>query len=164
MSQLSPKEIMDGFEAARAKTFVYMAQALIDELDADRGKQVIRDTVRRMSKSSGEAARKRYESEEIENTWENHRAENEPIYEVAWIGGTIFNEPDMKVIEYTYCPLGAAFSRMGKEAEKLGDIYCSVTDDAFWSGFNPEWSVKREKTFSKEGVCRLVWRKNTTTN
>ena len=51
MSQLSPKEIMDGFEASRAKTFAYMAQEIIDELGEERGKQVIRDTVWKMSKS-----------------------------------------------------------------------------------------------------------------
>lgn len=159
MSQPSPREVMIGFEAARAKTFVSMAQALMDELGEEKGKQVIRETVWRMSQSSGEAAKKGYEARGVENTWENHREENGPIYEVAWIGGTVVNEPNLKVIEYSYCPLGAAFSRMGEDAEKLGDIYCCVTDDAFWSGFNPEWRVVREKTFSKDGVCRLVWRR-----
>jgi len=150
---------MDGFEAARAKTFIYMAQALIDELGEEKGKQVIKETVWKMSRSSGEAAKKSYESRGIENTWENHRAENGPVYEVAWIGGPIINEPDMKVIEYSYCPIGATFGRMGEDAEKLGDIYCGVTDDAFWSGFNPEWRVVREKSFSKDGVCRITWRR-----
>ena len=160
MSQPTPREIMDGFEAARAKTFFYMAQALIDELGEEHGKQVIKETVAKMSKASGEATRKNYEKRGIENTWENHRAENGPVYSVAWIGGTVVNEPNLKVIEYTYCPYGSAFTRMGKGAEELGDIYCSVTDDAFWNGFNPEWQVKREKTFSREGVCRLVWRRD----
>ena len=159
MSQPTPREIMDGFEAARARTFYYMAKALIKELGEEKGKQVILETVREMSKNSGEATKKRYQEEEKENTWENHRAENGPVYSVAWIGETTQNEPDLKVIEYTYCPLGAAFTRMGKEAEETGDIYCSVTDDAFWSGFNPEWRVKREKTFSRDGLCRLVWRR-----
>jgi hypothetical protein len=49
---------------------------------------------------------------------------------------------------------------MGKDAEELGDIYCSVTDDAFWSGFNPKWRVTREKTYSKDGICCLVWTKD----
>ena len=157
MSKPSPREIMDGFEASRAKTFFYMAQALIDELGEEKGREVIRDTVWKMSKNSGEATRKRYQENGIENTWENHRAENGPVYAVAWIGGTIINEPKKKVIEYTHCPFGVAFTRMGKDAEELGDIYCSVTDDAFWSGFNPEWRVTREKTYSKDGICRLVW-------
>ncbi|MCW4011884.1 MAG: L-2-amino-thiazoline-4-carboxylic acid hydrolase [Candidatus Bathyarchaeota archaeon] len=160
MSQPTPREIMDGFEAARAKTFYYMAKAMIDELGEERGKQIIRETVYKMSKASGETTKKRYTEEGKENTWENHRAENGPIYSVAWIGETTQNEPDLKIIEYTYCPLGAAFTRRGKEAEEIGDIYCSVTDDAFWSGFNPEWRVTREKTFSKNGVCRLVWRRD----
>lgn len=157
MSKPSPREIMDGFEAARAKTFFHMAKALMDELGEEKGRQVIRDTVWKMSKTSGETARRRYEEKGVENTWENHRAENGPVYSVAWIGGTIVNEPKKKVIEYSYCPFGSAFSRMGKDAEKIGDIYCGVTDDAFWSGFNPEWRVNREKTFSKDGICRLVW-------
>lgn len=159
MSQPSPKEIMDGFEASRAKTFVYMAQALIDELGEERGKQVIRDTVLKMSRSSGEAARKSFMSRGEENTWENHRAANGPVYEVAWIGGTMINEPNLKIIEYSYCPLGAGFGVLGEIAEELGDIYCGITDDAFWSGFNPEWRVTREKTFSRDGVCRIVWRR-----
>ena len=53
MSKPSPREIMDGFEASRAKTFFYMAQALIDELGEEKGRQVIRDTVWKMSKTSG---------------------------------------------------------------------------------------------------------------
>ena len=69
------------------------------------------------------------------------------------------DKPDLKVIEYSYCPLGMGFEKLGEKAEELGDIYCSVTDDAFWSGFNPEWSVTREKTFSRDGLCRLVWRR-----
>jgi len=159
MSQISPKEIMDGFEASRAKTFVYMAQAIIDELGEERGKQVIRDTVWKMSKTSGEAARRSYEKRGEANTWENHRAENGPVNQVAWVGGTVVSEPDLKVVEYSYCPLGMGFAKLGKEAEELGDIYCSVTDDAFWSGFNPEWRVTREKSFSVDGLCRLVWRR-----
>jgi hypothetical protein len=95
----------------------------------------------------------------MENTWENHRAENGPVFEIAWIGGTVVNEPNLKVIEYSYCPLGDGFTRLGEKAEDFGDIYCCVTDDAFWAGFNPEWTVRREKTFSKDGMCRLAWRK-----
>lgn len=150
---------MDGFEAARARTFIYMAHAMIDELGEERGKQLIHDTILRMSKDSGESTRILYEKKGVKTSWENHRAENGPIYSVAWIGGIILNEPSKKVIEYTYCPLGEAFSRMGKDAEVLGDIYCGVTDNAFWSGFNPVWQVTREKTFSKDGICRLVWKK-----
>ena len=153
---------MNGFEASRAKTFVYMAQAIIDELGEERGKQVIRDTVWKMSQSSGEAARINYEKRGEANTWENHRAANGPIYQVAWVGGTVIDEHDLKVIEYSHCPLGMGFAELGEKAEELGDIYCSVTDDAFWSRFNPEWSVTREKTFSKDGLCRLVWRRKVT--
>ena len=61
MSQPSPREIMDGFEAARARTFIYMAQAMIDELGEERGKQLIHDTIWKMSKDSGESARILYE-------------------------------------------------------------------------------------------------------
>ena len=50
MSQPKRREIMDGFETARARTFYYMAKALINELGEERGKQVIRETVREMSK------------------------------------------------------------------------------------------------------------------
>lgn len=160
VSSMRAREIMDGFESSRAKTFYYMAQALIDELGEEMGKQIIKETVYKMSKNSGETAKKRYMEQGIENSWENHRAENGPVYAVAWKGGTIENTSDRKVIEYSYCPLGAAFMRLGEDAEELGDIYCSVTDDAFWAGFNPMWRVTREKTFSKDGICRLVWEKS----
>ena len=52
MSQPSPKEIIDGFEAARAKNFVYMAQALVDEFGEERVKQVTMDTGWKKSKTS----------------------------------------------------------------------------------------------------------------
>ena len=81
------------------------------------------------------------------------------MYALAWEGGVALDEPDMKVIEYSYCPLGDAFAELGERAEELGDIYCGVTDDAFWQGFNPVWTVTREKTFSGDGLCRLVWKR-----
>jgi hypothetical protein len=154
---MDKREIIQGFEAARAKTFVYMAQALIDELGEVDGSKKILETVRKMSKSSGVEARDSYLSRGIEPSWMNHRESIGPVYALAWNGGTIVNEPDRKVVEYSYCPLGDAFSKLGETAEMLGDLYCSITDDAFWSGFNPDWAVVREKTFSKDGVCKLVW-------
>jgi hypothetical protein len=112
-----------------------------------------------MSRDSGLEARRSYEERGVENTWRNHRDINGPVYALAWVGGVTVDEPDLKVVEYSYCPLGAAFAEMGARAEELGDIYCGVTDDAFWEGFNPEWTVTREKTFSGDGLCRLVWRR-----
>ncbi|MFA9494552.1 MAG: L-2-amino-thiazoline-4-carboxylic acid hydrolase [Candidatus Bathyarchaeota archaeon] len=157
---ISKREIMDGFEGARAKTFIYMAKALIRELGDEKGRQVIRETVCDMSMTSGEATRESYLKQGIENTWQNHRDLNGPVYEVAWEGGIIVDKSDLKVVEYSYCPLAAGFERLGEEAEELGDIYCEITDNAFWAGFNPKWSVTREKKISEDGVCRLVWRKN----
>jgi hypothetical protein len=154
---MEKREIIQGFEAARAKTFVYMAQALLDELRMEEGMEKIRETVWKMSKSSGENARESYLSQGIEPSWKNHRQQNAPTYELAWIGGVTVDDPNRKVVEYSYCPLGDAFAKLGEQAEVLGDIYCGVTDDAFWSGFNPDWTVERDKSFSKDKVCRLVW-------
>jgi hypothetical protein len=72
--------------------------------------------------------------------------------------GVVVDEPDLKIVEYSYCPLGDAFSKLGRNVEMLGDLFCSVTDNAFLSGFNPDWSITREKKFSKYGFCRLVWK------
>ena len=155
MHARSPKEIIDGFEASRAKTFAYMAQAIIDELGEERGKQVIQDTVWKMSKSSGEAAQKSYEKSGEANTWENHRAANGPVYQVAWVGGTVEDKPDLKVIEYSYCPLGMGFVKLGEKAGELGDIYCSVTDDAFWFGFNA-----RANKITSRWHSHLPWDQN----
>jgi len=159
MEPLSREDIIKAYEASRAKVFVYMAEALIDRLGEDDGRKAIRETVRMMSRDSGEKARKSYEARGVENTWSNHRDENGPLYALAWEGGVALDEPDMKVVEYSYCPLGDAFAKLGVRAEELGDIYCGVTDDAFWEGFNPEWTVTREKSFSGDGPCRLVWRR-----
>jgi len=159
MEPLSRGDIIRGFEASRAKVFVYMAEALIEHLGWEEGRKAIHDTVREMSRDSGEKARKSCEARGVENTWSNHRDENGPLYALAWEGGVALDEPDMKVVEYSYCPRGDAFAELGGRAEELGDIYCGVTDDAFWQGFNPVWTVTREKTFSGDGVCRLVWRR-----
>ena len=156
---MEKREIIQGFEAARAKTFVFMAQALIDELGEVEGVKKIMETVWKMSKSSGKKARESYLNRGAEPSWRNHRQSNAPVYALAWDGGVIVDEPGRKVVEYSYCPLGDAFEKLGASAEGLGDLYCSVTDNAFWSGFNSDWTVVREKTFSKDGVCRLVWQK-----
>ncbi|MBN2336277.1 L-2-amino-thiazoline-4-carboxylic acid hydrolase [Candidatus Bathyarchaeota archaeon] len=159
MEPLSRRDIIKGFEASRAKVFVYMAETLIERLGEDEGREAARDAVWEMSRDSGEDARKSYEDRGVENTWRNHRDENGLLYALAWDGGVVVDEPDVKVVEYSYCPLGDGFARLGARAEELGDIYCGVTDDAFWAGFNPAWTVTREKTFSRDGVCRLVWRR-----
>lgn len=157
---MDKREIIQGFEAARAKTFVYMAQALISELGEVKGRKKILETVRMMSKSSGEEARVYYTEHGLEPSWKNHRESNAQVYSLAWDGGVIVDEPNRKIVEYSYCPLGDAFTKLGRSAEELGDLYCDVTDNAFWSSFNPEWIVTREKSFSKDGVCRLVWVKS----
>ena len=156
---MSRGDIIKGFEASRAKVFVYLAEALIEHLGEEEGRRVVREKVREMSRDSGLKARRSYENRGAENTWRNHRDENGPLYALAWEGGVTEDEPDRKVVEYSYCPLGDAFAELGGRAEELGDIYCGVTDDAFWAGFNPAWTVTREKTFSRDGVCRLVWRR-----
>ncbi len=156
---MEKREIIQGFEAARAKTFVYMAQALIDELGKVEGEKKVLETVWKMSKSSGEKARESYLKRGSEPSWRNHRQANAPVYALAWDGGVISDGPDRKVVEYNYCPLGDAFGKLGASAEAFGDLYCRVTDNAFWSGFNPDWTVVREKTFSKDGICRLVWQR-----
>jgi hypothetical protein len=160
---MEKREIIQGFEAARAKTFVYMAQALIDELGENEGKKKVLETVWKMSRDSGKRARKAFLEGGETPSWENHRKQNGPVYALAWEGGVVVDSPDRKVIEYGYCPLSDAFSNLGDQAESLGDLYCSITDDAFWDGFNPEWKVAREKTFSVDGVCRLVWTKRAET-
>jgi hypothetical protein len=157
MEPMSRRDIIKLYEASRAKMFVYMAEALIEHLGEDEGRRVTRETVREMCRDSGEEARRSYEARGVENTWRNHRDENGPVYALAWEGGVAVDEPDVKVVEYSYCPLGDAFAELGERAEELGDIYCGVTDDAFWEGFNPAWKVTREKTFSGDGICRLVW-------
>jgi hypothetical protein len=157
---MEKRDIIQGFEAARAKTFVFMAQAIIEELGEEEGKKKVLETVWKMSKSSGEAARDSYLERCVEPSWRNHRESNGPVYALAWDGGVIVNEDELKVVEYSFCPLGDAFSKLGKNGEMLGDLYCSVTDNAFWSGFNPDWVVVREKSFSKDGVCRLIWKRS----
>ncbi len=156
---MDKREIIQGFEAARAKTFFYMAQALIDELGEVEGRKKIIETVRMLSKSSGEKTRANFIERGLEPSWENHRESNDQLYSLAWDGGVMVDEPDFKIVEYSYCPLGDAFEKLGRSAEELGNLYCSVTDNAFWSSFNPEWIVIREKSLSKDGVCRLVWQK-----
>jgi hypothetical protein len=159
MEPITRGDLIKSYEASRAKVFVYMAEALIDRLGEDEGRKVIRETVREISRDSGEKARSSYEARGIENTWRNHRDENGPIYALAWEGGVALDEPNVKVVEYSYCPLGDAFAELGDRAEEIGDIYCGVTDDAFWQGFNPAWTVTREKSFSRDSLCRLVWRR-----
>ena len=159
MEPMTRRDIIETYEASRAKVFVYMAEALIEHLGEEEGRKVIRETVREMSRDSGEKARRSYEAKGVENTWRNHRDENGPLYALAWEGGVTLDEPNTKVVEYSYCPLGDAFTELGRRAEALGGIYCGVTDDAFWQGFNPAWTVTREKTFSGDGHCRLVWRR-----
>jgi len=103
MEPLSRGDIIKGFEASRAKVFVYMAEVLIEHLGMDEGRKVILETVREMSRDSGEKARKSYEARGVENTWSNHRDENDPLYALAWEGGVALDEPDTKVVEYNYC-------------------------------------------------------------
>lgn len=157
MNQLDCGEILKGFEAARAKMFIYFASTIVEKMGKD-GEGLVKQIVRDMSKSSGENLRRFFKDQGIENTWWNHRKHNGPVYDLAWEGGIVSDEPNEKIIEYTYCPLADGFKKLGQKAEMLGDLYCNETDNAFWEGYNPEWEVSREKTFLRDGFCRLVWR------
>jgi hypothetical protein len=158
MEEATCGEYLRGFEAARAKMFVYFARVLIEK-HGEAGKGLVALTVREMSRDSGVKTRRRLEEQGLENTWENHRAMNDPVYRLAWEGGVVKKGEHEIIIEYSYCPLADGFRKLGPEAEELGDIYCYETDDAFWEGYNPEWTVTREKTFARDGFCRLVWRR-----
>jgi len=104
MEPLSRGDIIRGFEASRAEVFVYMAEALMEHLGEEERGKVIRETVREMSRDSGEKARKSYEARGVENTWRNHRDENGRLYALAWMGGVAVDEPKLKAVEYSYSP------------------------------------------------------------
>ena len=88
MEPMTRRDIIETYEASRAKVFVYMAEALIEHLGEEEGRKVIRETVREMSRDSGEKARRSYEAKGVENTWRNHRDENGPLYALGWSTAT----------------------------------------------------------------------------
>ncbi len=104
MEPMTRGDIINSYEASRAKVFVYMAETLIEHLGEEEGRNVIRETVREINRDSGEKTRRSYEERGVENTWRNHRDENGPLYALAWIGGVALDEPDTKVVEYSYYP------------------------------------------------------------
>jgi hypothetical protein len=62
MEPMTRRGIIKSYEASRAKVFVYMAETFIESLSEDEGKRVIRETVREMSRDSGEKARSSYDA------------------------------------------------------------------------------------------------------
>ena len=122
-----------------------------------------REIVRTFAEEMGRAIRKRLEAESLENTPENYWAEPNPIA-LYWrpSGGGYVERSETRIVkEFTFCPVNDGFKALGPAAEELGEVYCDMADEAVWAGFNPDWEVTREKTFVRDGVCRLVWTRKT---
>ena len=67
MEEATCGECLKGFEAARAKMFVYFAKVLIEK-HGEAGRGLVARTVREMSRDSGVKTRRHLEEQGMENT------------------------------------------------------------------------------------------------
>jgi hypothetical protein len=144
-----------------AASIIYFAFRKLIEKYGDEGQALAKEITWDWGKHYGTLIREELEKAGLENTPDNYWVEPNPIA-LYWKpkGGGFVKRTDKEIIkEFTYCPLNDGFKQLGPEAEKIGDIYCNDVDKAVWKYFNPDWKVEREKSFTKDGVCRLSWRR-----
>jgi hypothetical protein len=153
------KKFIIGSSHQNALTVYHFAKKIL-ELHGEKGEEIVKDIVWEMGRTLGRLRAKQLEEEGLENNPDNYWREPSAIT-LAWKGGFVKRDPDEIIKEFSYCPASDGFKRLGPEAEKIGELYCELIDKTVWAGFNPDWEVTREKNFTKDGCCRLVWKKKT---
>jgi len=109
--------------------FYHFANLLVEELGEERGRELVREAVRRFGLERGRRMRERALAEGLEPTLENFRRVSD-LPEVGWGGPT----------RESYCPFAEVWFE--KDALELGKLYCDV-DIWKYKGYNPHIEVER---------------------
>jgi hypothetical protein len=91
---------------------------------------------------AGQKAAKQFEKQGLKELYLAYSAFFEAICDMDWF---VFNDDRMEK-HCRRCPNVEAFKKLGRTEEEMrewADLYC-LADEAFWSGFNPEFEVCRQ--------------------
>jgi hypothetical protein len=148
-------------EAGRAAAIYYLGKAIIQELGEEKGTALIVKQMEEMGHSFGRETRKANKKRALDNSFRNYFSMNsgDSVYDFAWVGDTKKSDSDEVVVEFSYCPNAEQFMKLGKEAVKIGELFCNHIDDADIQGYNPDYECKRESSLNLNGLCRLHFRK-----
>ena len=149
-------------ERARSTTLYYLGKAIIQELGEEKGTELIIKQIEEMGHNMGKVTRKAVESKGLNDSFRNYFFEsdsgNSP-YDFAWTRSIKKSTDAERVAEFSYCPIADGYMRLGKEAVKIGELFCNHIDNALIQGYNPDYECKRESSLNLDGLCRLHFRK-----
>jgi hypothetical protein len=144
-------------EYQRSNALYYLGKAIIQELGEEKGTALIVRQIEEMGRDSGIETRKTNKSQGLDNSFKNYAGD--AVYDFAWVGDSKLSTSDEAVVEFSYCPIAEQFKKLGKEAVKIGELFCNHIDDADVQGYNPDYECKRESSLNLDGLCRLHFRK-----
>ena len=146
----------------RSTTFYFMSKALIEQLGKEKGTAEIIKQVEEMGKASGEARKKMFERNGLDNKFENFSAaamsaDNMVLF--AWEGDSKKVTPEERVVEFTYCPIAEGFQKYGAEGIEIGELFCNYIDNAVIQAYNSDYECVHESSLNIDGLCRLHFKK-----
>ena len=115
-----------------AMLYHYMAEVLVEQLGAGKGRETIKEIIRRYGCDSGTIARAKVEALSLPLTAENFKAGSD-LPRWGWKGDTVICEDGVRRERITYCPLAVVWKE--KKSEELGRLYCLV-DEAMFRAYN----------------------------
>ena len=144
-------------EYQRSNALYYLGKAIIQELGEEKGTALIVRQIEEWGHDSGIETRKANKSQSLDNSFKNYAGDD--VYAFAWVGGSKKSTIDEAVVEFSYCPIAEQFKKLGKEAVKIGELFCNHIDDADIQGYNTDYECKRESSLNIDGLCRLHFKK-----
>lgn len=135
------KDAIKGRFLASAKMFAQMWDILktIEQRYGINVMDIAREIRWKQAYEAGAKAAKNYERNGLRELYLAYSAQFEAICDVEWF---VFNDDRIEK-HCRRCPLQEAFKELGRTDEEMKEwapLYC-LADEAFWSGFNPDFEV-----------------------
>lgn len=109
------------------------AKTLEEELSPEKADKLTRKAIDKYGQLAAESAMKKIESQDLETTLLNFK-HGKDLPSMGWQTAPIDkpnDRPCEKISKITYCPLADNWKKLGKEAERLGRLYCWVDQAKF---------------------------------
>jgi predicted ArsR family transcriptional regulator len=139
-----------------ALLYQVFAEALVDELGEEKGRQAIGKAIRRYGTISGSAVRKGVEEQGLDLFMENY-GKIPDLPHTGWVTEQRSIAEDSLEVDVLYCPMAEQWLAGG--AAELGRLYCYV-DQAKYAAFNPDLECVHEKNvLDGDEKCTIVVRR-----
>lgn len=133
---------------ARTLSYIYyhLTKNIVDRLGWNQGKDLIEKAIIEYGEEQGRLVRSKIDEAGLEPNLTNHfKYRLTPLKYTAPKSEAIYRKPWALKSHVHACTFPETWKNIGPEALKLGDLFCSVVDDAIIRGYNPRMKWNLEK-------------------